>query len=176
MNCRRYRCLERELAATDEEEERAVLLQMQHLQAQRMILVLARHLLKAMPRQPHRMPAAHNLVLNFIFALLNNFARHRDVAWYAGEAHLSVGYFSSIVRNTLGRTPSELIALCTIQNAKCLLDDTALSVKEVSHRMGFPEQFTFRKYFKSHTGLSPTDYRRSLGDHAVTSSAPRPAE
>jgi len=33
-------------------------------------------------------------------------------------------------------------------------------VKEVADRLGFPEQFTFRKYFKTHTGISPTEYRK----------------
>ncbi|MBO7573165.1 MAG: AraC family transcriptional regulator, partial [Bacteroidales bacterium] len=25
--------------------------------------------------------------------------------------------------------------------------------------LGFPEQFTFRKYFKTHTGISPSEYQ-----------------
>ena len=30
----------------------------------------------------------------------------------------------------------------------------------VADCLGFPEQFTFRKYFKTHTGISPTEYRK----------------
>lgn len=37
-----------------------------------------------------------------------------------------------------------------------------LQIKEVAERLGFPEQFTFRKYFKTHTGVSPSEYRRAL--------------
>ncbi|MBO6073593.1 MAG: helix-turn-helix domain-containing protein, partial [Paludibacteraceae bacterium] len=31
--------------------------------------------------------------------------------------------------------------------------------KEVAAELGFPEQFTFRKYFKTHTGISPSEFR-----------------
>ena len=31
----------------------------------------------------------------------------------------------------------------------------------VAYELGFPEQFTFRKYFKSHTGQSPTEYQQA---------------
>jgi AraC-like DNA-binding protein len=34
-------------------------------------------------------------------------------------------------------------------------------VKQVADELGFPEQFTFRKYFKSHTGQSPTEYQQA---------------
>ena len=31
----------------------------------------------------------------------------------------------------------------------------------VAYELGFPEQFTFRKYFKSHTGQSTTEYQQA---------------
>ena len=31
----------------------------------------------------------------------------------------------------------------------------------VAYELGFPEQFTFRKYFKFHTGQSPTEYQQA---------------
>ena len=48
-----------------------------------------------------------------------------------------------------------------ISRAKGLLLQADLSVKEVAFRLGFPEQFSFRKYFKTYTGLSPTEFRKS---------------
>jgi len=33
-------------------------------------------------------------------------------------------------------------------------------VKQVAEELGFPEQFTFRKYFKTHTGISPREYQK----------------
>ena len=48
--------------------------------------------------------------------------------------------------------------------AKTLLDKSSKSIKEISQELGFPEQFTFRKYFKQHTGMSPTDYRKAANN------------
>ena len=37
----------------------------------------------------------------------------------------------------------------------------------VAYELGFPEQFTFRKYFKSHTGQSPTEYQQAQKTDSV---------
>ena len=48
----------------------------------------------------------------------------------------------------------------TISQAKHLLSQTELSAKVIAEKLGFPEKFTFRKYFKTHAGESPTAFRR----------------
>nr|WP_314996334.1 helix-turn-helix domain-containing protein [uncultured Prevotella sp.] len=40
------------------------------------------------------------------------------------------------------------------------LRTTDLSVKEISHRLGFPNTSFFGKYVKDHLGCSPLEYRR----------------
>lgn len=57
----------------------------------------------------------------------------------------------------------------TVSQAKCLLSQTGLSVKEIAARLGFPEQFTFRKYFKTHAGMSPTEFRLANGHRSMKS-------
>ena len=54
----------------------------------------------------------------------------------------------------------EWINMVTINQAKNLLRQRNILVKEVADELGFPEQFTFRKYFKVHTGMSPTEFQR----------------
>lgn len=68
--------------------------------------------------------------------------------------------FSTLVQQHSGRTPKQWIHLFTIGQAKHLLLQSNLQVKEIADRLGFPEQFTFRKYFKTHTGMSPSECRR----------------
>ena len=57
------------------------------------------------------------------------------------------------------------IHISIISRAKHLLMQQDLRVKDIADRLGFPEQFTFRKYFKTHTGMSPTEYRRLNSIH-----------
>ncbi len=48
------------------------------------------------------------------------------------------------------------------RQAKYLLSQTDISVKEIAGQLGFPEQFTFREYFKRVVGVSPSEYRKSI--------------
>ena len=47
-----------------------------------------------------------------------------------------------------------------ISNAKLQLTRTNKSIKEIDEELNFPEQFTFGKYFRQYTGISPKNYRK----------------
>ena len=96
----------------------------------------------------------------FIYSLYQKFREERSVTYYAREARLSTGYFSVTVKEFTGRTPSEWISAITIMNAKLLLTRTNKSIKEIAEELNFPEQFTFGKYFRQYTGISPKNYRK----------------
>lgn len=99
--------------------------------------------------------------VRFMQALGQDYTKRRTVTDYAEEAALSVRYFSNLIHRYSGRTPMQWITTFTINQAKSLLMLPDLSVKEIASRLGFPEQFTFRKFFRTHTGVSPTEYRKS---------------
>lgn len=98
--------------------------------------------------------------VDFMLSLSQHYAERRTVADYAAEAALSVRHFSSLIQQHTGQTPMQWIHLFVIGQAKHLLMQSDLQVKDVADRLGFPEQFTFRKYFKTHAGVSPTEYRK----------------
>ena len=100
------------------------------------------------------------LFVDFLLALAQNYVQHREVAWYAERAHLSQRHFSYSIRSHSGHTPMEWIIIITIAHAKRLLSQPGVQVKEVANQLGFPEQFTFRKYFKKHTGMSPSEFKK----------------
>lgn len=99
------------------------------------------------------------VVFSFIFSLATNFRQQRSVEFYAEQASMTPAYFTRIVKGVTGRTPMEIIHTITCSAARNMLRQTSLSIKEIAREMGFPEQFTFRKYFKKHVGVSPTEYR-----------------
>ena len=103
---------------------------------------------------------AEQVFIGFMQSLRFHYAQRYPVSRYADEAHLSVRHFSSLIRTYSGQKPMEWIVTYTIGQAKHLLSQTDLSVKEIAGQQGFPEQFTFRKYFKTHVGISPTAFRR----------------
>ena len=56
-------------------------------------------------------------------------------------------------------TPREMRQRLRIQQAKNLLLETSLSIKEISIRLGYPRQHEFTRDFHQHLGLAPTAWR-----------------
>ena len=100
------------------------------------------------------------IVGNFLKSLYLHFASHRTVEYYAAEANISQGHFTAVVKQQTGSTPMEWITRITILQAKQQLSKPGMQVKQVAEMMGFSEQFTFGKYLKTHTGMSPTEYKQ----------------
>ena len=100
-----------------------------------------------------------NVAYRFILSLHEHYQSERTVSWYASRANMSTGHFSAIIREATGKSPSEWISSVTTTYAKLMLEQTDKSIKEIANELNFPEQFTFRKYFKRYAGMSPTEYR-----------------
>ena len=99
------------------------------------------------------------VLMTFLLALNQEYRQHRTVHYYAAQQNLSPRHFADIIKQESDYTPMEWINMVTISQAKNLLRQPNRRVKQVADELGFPEQFTFRKYFKTHTGLSPTEYQ-----------------
>ena len=79
---------------------------------------------------------------------------------YADMQFLHVNYLSNVITSKTGKSISTWIADKTITEAKVLLQNKDLAIKEIANRLGFLEAPHFSNYFKKHTSLSPVDYRR----------------
>ena len=101
------------------------------------------------------------VLMTFILSLNQEYKKQRAVRYYAGKQGLSPRHFADIIKQESGYTPMEWINMVTINQAKNLLSQSNMLVKQVADELGFPEQFTFRKYFKTHTGISPTEYQNN---------------
>ena len=149
----------REMENASIAEEKNLILRMIQLLEQETMLEIIRVYFRNKTVESHPMDKKESIVYNFIYSLHFNFKQQRSVMFYAEEARLSTGYFTAVVKEKTGRTPSEWIIDITITQAKLLLEKTKKSIKEIAADLNFPEQFTFRKYFKQHTGIAPKEYR-----------------
>lgn len=101
---------------------------------------------------------------NFLMSLHRNFHEHRDVNFYAEQQYLSPKYFSTLVHDLSGRSPSEWIVMFVTLEAKRLLGSSNISVKEIADRLHFPTQSFFCRYFKQYAGCTPLEYRDKKGN------------
>jgi AraC-like DNA-binding protein len=72
-------------------------------------------------------------------------------------AHVSPSYLGSIFRRVTGRSPIDYLIEIRINRAKNLLRD-GYSVTETSRFVGFNDIYYFSRMFKSHEGMSPSEY------------------
>lgn len=95
----------------------------------------------------------------FLQLLEENYVRERNTGFYASQLCISPKYFSSIIKEQSGKTCAEWIDEYISFNAKTLLKDSTLSIKQISDRLGFPSQSIFGRFFKKINGVSPKEFR-----------------
>lgn len=84
----------------------------------------------------------------------------RSAADYATLLNVHVNYLNRTVKETTGKTTTQLIAARVIQEAKMLLKNTTWNVSEIAYVLGFTEIAHFNNFFKKHLKLSPQHYRK----------------
>ena len=88
---------------------------------------------------------------------------HLDLAAFAEEHHVSYDHFRECFRRYLGVPPYDFLLNCRLIIAKKMLREQAYSVKEIAERCGFARPSDFSRFFRSRTGLSPSEFTRSPG-------------
>lgn len=97
----------------------------------------------------------------FLEELSKHYMQERSVRFYAERLHLTPKYLTTLLRMTTGRTASEWIDEYVVLEAKNLLKYSPMNIQEIAYYLNFPNQSFFGRYFKQHTGMSPTSYRAS---------------
>jgi AraC-like DNA-binding protein len=80
---------------------------------------------------------------------------------YADAQHLHPNYLSNVIGTKTGKPIGTWIAEKTIAEAKSLLQNSSIPVKEIAYRLGFAESAHFSNYFRKHTDTSPAAYRKA---------------
>ncbi len=84
-----------------------------------------------------------------------------SVGYFADKCCYSPKYFGELVKTETGRTARDFIADRLIRSAKQLLADESLSITYISQQLGFEYPQHFVRFFKTHTGTTPSEYRKS---------------
>lgn len=109
--------------------------------------------------QPVKQTRKDKIVQNFLLDVHKYFRENRNVSFYAEKQYLTPRYFSTIIKAKSGKSPNEWITFSVMAEAKRLLADPNISIKEITDKLNFPNQSFFGRYFKHHTGFSPSEYR-----------------
>ena len=118
------------------------------------------NLISAQPEKGSSNDRLSALFDRFIALVSEYYTQERNVGFYAEKLCLTPKYLSKLIKQASGRSAPDWIDSFVILEAKNLLKYSNISIKEIVFRLHFPNQSVFYKFFKTHTGMTPSEYRK----------------
>lgn len=130
-------------------------------------LKCAKSLLVGLPRTlqsgysvvPLSRPHADTRIRKAEAYLQGHFRENVGIESLAERSAMSGRTFIRRFKAATGRLPGEYVQMMRISAAREMLEKDAVSVQEVSERVGYADHNFFRTLFKRHTGMTPAEYR-----------------
>lgn len=93
-------------------------------------------------------------------ALVDAHFRERwSVERYAAEVGLTAGQLSRLCREMLGMSSLDVVNARVVHEAERELVYSTLAVKQVAAVLGFEDEAYFGRFFRKHTGVTPSEFR-----------------
>jgi AraC-like DNA-binding protein len=106
-----------------------------------------------------RPKAAIRLAEAYASLVERDFRSGKGVADYAADLGVTPTHLSRVCNETCGRPAHGLLQDRILFEARRLLRETPLPVKEVARTLGFTSAAYFTRAFQARTGLTPSDFR-----------------
>jgi AraC-like DNA-binding protein len=123
------------------------------------VLVLRLATLHGAPAEP---ATGREAFVRFQTAVEQGFARTHRVEDYAAELGYSVRTLTRAAHAAVGCGAKRFIDDRVLLEAKRLLVHTDLSAASIAQRLGFPGATVFTKFFRQHTGQTPSSFRTAV--------------
>ena len=102
-----------------------------------------------------------NLIRAFKKAVEKDYKREHSTSYYADLLYITPDHLNRTFKAKTGTTAKEYIQSRIITEAKRLLYFTDLANKEIAYELGFNEPANFSAFFKKHTQLSPSIFKKN---------------
>lgn len=104
-------------------------------------------------------PSLNSVIKNVCKKMYLEYNQNKTVAEYADFCNMSVSRFAHLFTSSQGISPKEYLMKLKVNKAVELLENTDLTINEISKFIGTENQNYFSRYFKKYTGVSPRNYR-----------------
>jgi AraC-like DNA-binding protein len=99
-------------------------------------------------------------IVNTIVGFINgNYMNEISLERLSKNMYLSPVYISKIFKEETGESPINHLIKVRLTNAKLLLGEGRLSIKEVAKRVGYDDAYYFSKLFKKYYGYPPSRHK-----------------
>ena len=109
--------------------------------------------------KPQKLNSAGQITEQFKRALTIHISDKFKITDYADLLNISSNHLNKCVKATTGKSALDLLNEMLLLEAKVLLKQTDLTVTEIAYKLGKNEIGNFARFFKSQTGMRPSEYR-----------------
>jgi AraC family transcriptional activator of pobA len=102
-----------------------------------------------------------DLVRKYNFLVETHYRKQHQVKFYAEQLYKSPKTLSNVFALYNHKSPLLVIQERVLLEAKRLLFYTEKASKEIAYELGFEDANHFGKFFKKHTGQTPTDFKKT---------------
>ena len=93
--------------------------------------------------------------------VMKHYHEWHHVSDYADALHITVPHLCSTIKQASQRTAGDWIAEAILTDAKAQLKLSVTPIKEIAISLGFENVAFFNRFFKTHVGITPKNYRNS---------------
>lgn len=97
-----------------------------------------------------------------------NYTKHRGTSFYAEQLGITPKRLNEILKERIGVTLNQFIANMIVLEAKRRLVLVDKNVNDIAFELGFKEQAYFSRFFKKHTGITPSAYLLSTSTNKLS--------
>lgn len=108
----------------------------------------------------------HILVEDFSTLVRQHIVTHnkenhnRSIKYFASKLSTHPNHLNAVVKRQRQKTAIHFVHEQILKEAKSLLSQTDISIKEIAFKLGFNDNAHFHNFFKKHTQITPDKYRK----------------
>ncbi|MDF2958908.1 MAG: AraC family transcriptional regulator [Paenibacillus sp.] len=106
---------------------------------------------------------SHRSIIKKTIQYMEQECQHATLYSVAQKVYMTPTYLSSLFKLNTGKTFIEQLTDIRISKAKDMLKSTHLKNYEVAEKVGYKDSRYFSQIFKKKVGVSPSEYRESIG-------------
>ena len=114
---------------------------------------------------PEQETRVEEITRDFLKLIFEHCKMQHEVSFYAKELCMTPGNLTRILKNSTGKSPLKWINGAIIIESKILLNRQNINIQQISEALHFGNQSSFGKFFKKHTGFSPTEYKNRVHEN-----------
>jgi AraC-like DNA-binding protein len=118
--------------------------------------------LQAHPREDNQNKGTQRtdeLFVRFMELLETEFRQGHEVNYYANRMCITRKYLGIIVKGKTGLSPKQIIDEYLMLRLKLTMCTSKASLKQIANEYHFADQSALTRYFKTHAGLTPQQFR-----------------